>query len=550
MALNLPTKNLLPAEGKAFDELKKAISHNAFHSSQTRPTSSRCMPGTRLDQIERVTNWIKMAGEKKPLFVVLGPAGSGKTSFLNTMALICKENGYYAGSFFFSGTDADRNNDARLISTITYQIAEAIPELRPYVARAIENDPSILNHPLESQAITLLLEPLRQLRRNYPAFSFHPRVVIIDALDECGEFGDQCRVIAMLGEALSDGSFPFVCLLSSRFGPHIEQEISTALTTYIQDQVILGNNSDAESADVRAYLTASVNRIRNEHALGKHIPREWLLEFDLETIVRKSGGQFIYASTVVTYIESPDHDPHERLQYISGISPMKSGEEPFATLDGLYLALMSSVENLDAAIEILGIQLVRSSSQSWTPLVMKHWFDFKAHFRSLDSDLVLAPLASVLKCKDGRITFYHLSFSEFLLDSTRSQKYFVQPMKWQKWMVSRLVPSFYDRASNHVFLYFLSFDTLYLIGVAGPGTDLHQAIDEGLALTNHPDRLPPRGIFNIWPFVTWAFVGQFQFHVSINVRPHIVDILSADFSRKWPIFSSSEGKPSFHFPFS
>jgi len=345
----------------------------------------------------------------------------------------------------------------------------------------------------------------------------------MDALDECIKLEDQCRVIAMLGEALSDISFPFLCLLSSRFNLHIEREIATTLTAHIQDRVILGNDSDAERADIRAYLCSSVNRIRNKHAFGERIPKKWPSKSDLDTIVKNSSGQFIYASTVVRYVESPDNDPHERLRYILGISPPKSGEDPFAALDALYRALMSSVKNLSTAMEILGIELVRSNSQFrvWTPKLMKHFFDFAEHFRSLDSDIVLAPLASLLKFEDGHITFYHLSFAEFLLDSTRSQEYFVEPMRWHKWIVSRLLPLFYNLPYLVFTPSFLS-DTLYLIKEARPGTDLHQTINDGIALvTNHPKYLPSGGDFNIWPFVTFVFTGQLGFHVrSIDVRAH------------------------------
>ena len=38
-----------------------------------------------------------------------------------------------------------------LFNTITYQIAEVIPELRPYVARIIEAEPSILDRSIEEQ---------------------------------------------------------------------------------------------------------------------------------------------------------------------------------------------------------------------------------------------------------------------------------------------------------------------------------------------------------------------------------------------------------------
>ena len=440
-ALPVPPTELTQNEREAFDKLEKSIAPSAYHDSRMRSRSSGCLPGTRRGQIESISNWIEMGGEKKPLFVVMGPAGSGKTSLLNTIAQICKENGHYAAGFFFSGTDADRNNDGRFINTIAYQMAETIPEFRPYVARAIASEPSLLNRSLESQMRALLLEPLRQLWSDYPGFSstIRPLILVVDALDECGKLEDQRRVVAALNKLLS---FPFACLLSSRFNTHIEHEISTTLTVHVHDRAILGKNGNAEKADIRAYLHASIERIREQHAFGKRMPQGWPSESHIETVVQKSGGQFIFAATVIRYMESPDHNPHERLRSILGSSCCK--EDLFAELDALYLVLMSSVKKLPAALEILGIELLRSSSQFWTPQTMKYNFNFNAHFRSLDADVVLAPLTSVLKCEDGNVEFYHLSFAEFLLDSTRSREYFVHPKKWQKWIVSSLVPSFYD----------------------------------------------------------------------------------------------------------
>jgi len=519
-----PRTQLSEAERHAFDKLEKSIAMSAYHDSNERSASSGCLKGTRKDQIEAIMKWIESAREKKPAFLVLGPAGSGKTSLLNNIAENCKSKGYYAAGFFFSGTDSARNTTERLMNTIVYQVAIAIPQLQPHIARTIAGDPTTLSRSLDSKTTALLLDPLRQLqiRSDFPSFSpgSHPFVIVVDALNECGGLEEQRHVIAVLAEVLSHGSFPFVCLLSSHFDRHIEHEIDTTLTALIEDRAVLGDNSDAERADIQAYLRANVDRIRSKHAFGDRIPKEWPLESDLETIVRKSGGQFIYASTVVRYIESPDHNPHERLQHILGICPTKSGDEPFAALDALYRILMSSVKNFPVARQILGIELVRSSSQFWTPYLMKDFFDFKGHFRSLDGDIVLAPLASVLQYKDGCIRFYHLSFVEFLLDPARSREYFVQPTDWQKWMVSRFVPLFYDR---RVTLLSLILDTLHLIKEAKPGTDLHQAIDNGIALiTNHPTLLSG-GAFNIWPFVTCVFVVQLQFFISIDVRPHHVD---------------------------
>jgi len=303
---------------------------------------------------------------------------------------------------------------------------------------------------------------------------------------------------------------------------HIEHELANVLAPQMYRQLSLGTDRKSERVDISVYLRTNINHIRERHPFGKRIPRRWPLESDLETIVKKSGGQFIYASTIIRYIESPKYNPHHRLQHVLGISSSNSGEDPFAELNSLYQALMSSVENVLAAIEILGIHLVKSSSKFWTPTTVRSKFDFKGHFCSLDADIVLAPLASVLKCEDGDIQLYHLSFAEFLLDYTRSGKYFVHPQKWQKWIVSQFVPVLYG--GRYPFAYDITRDVEYLIKEGKPGTDLHKAINDGLALVaNHPKKLPSGGDFNIWPFVTYALFEQMELELFIDVCLHFMD---------------------------
>lgn len=453
----LPTTELSPAESEAFKELKESISVNAYHDSQARSTSSGCLPGTRTEQIENIMRWIGAQHTGK-LLVVLGPAGSGKSSLLWTVAQICKREGSYAAGFFFSGTDSERNTGSRFVNTISYQICESIPELRPHVARAVKAEASILSRSLQSQLDCLLLRPLTQLQSGVPDFSFGPRIIVIDALNECGNEIDQHQVVTTLTDALSHGSFPFRCVLSSRFDQRIESILSCDPTLpLIHTRVKLGLAEAEEMQDIRTYLEEKVNDIRRSHPYGARIPEQWHAESDLRTIVERSGGQFIYAATVIRYIESALHNPYKRLQHILGISTPRSGTNPFAALDDLYRALMSLVppEHRDTALEILGIELVKSSFQCWIPMTLIWRAFFEDHFAKLDVDIVLGPLASVLKYERCRIKFYHLSFAEFLLDSTRSREFFVDPTKWQMWIISHLVPYFYaDKSMLKIWVWF------------------------------------------------------------------------------------------------
>lgn len=382
----------------------------------------------------------------------------------------------------------------------------------------------ILSRPLQVRLDRLLLRPLCQCQSDHPSLSFHPRTIFIDALDACGNANDQSQVIGTLDGALSRASFPFLCVLSSRFDWHIEGVFCYEPLIHIG--MTLGGGGAEEMQDIRSYLDHMVKDIRKRRPCRALLSERWPSKSDLETIVRRSGGQFIYAATVIGYIQSPDYNPQDRLQ---SLVASESGTNAFDALGDFYRVLMASIEDLETAMEILGIELVRSSPQFWMPEAVTHLDLIKDHFVKLDADIVLASLASVLKFEDHHIKFYHLSFSEFLLDPARSREFCVHPTKWQKWSVSRLGKLFYDGESNTILLLACNCltsylgvhlsDVTHLIKEATPGTELHQAINEGLEIVIN--RLPDGGDFNIWPFVTKAFFHTLDCAIYLNVCFHV-----------------------------
>ena len=235
---NLPATELSTSENAAYSEFRERFSEPPEGS----PSSIR-LDGTFKEEIEAIVKWIEVDEVKKPLFIVLGQIGTGQATLLNAISQRSKAGGYYAANYSFSRTDPERNTPDRLVNTLTYQIAEAIPELRPYVARVIEAEPSVLDHSIEEQTQQLLLEPLRQLKADYPGFSVRPHIIIIDALDECGGLNDQIRVITTLARVLEQEHVPFLCLLSCDVNLPITHVMSTTHAALIHDQVILGKTT-------------------------------------------------------------------------------------------------------------------------------------------------------------------------------------------------------------------------------------------------------------------------------------------------------------------
>ena len=70
-------------------------------------------------------------------------------------------------------------------------------------------------------------------------------------------------------------------------------------------------------------------------------PRPWPSKGVIDRLVHKSGGYFIYASTVVKFIDE-DFSPQERLDQVLDSAVPSLDSAPFAELDKLYLQILSS----------------------------------------------------------------------------------------------------------------------------------------------------------------------------------------------------------------
>lgn len=138
--------------------------------------------------------------------------------------------------------------------------------------------------------------------------------------------------------------------------------------------------------------------LRRTHTVGPYLPSGWPPTQEIDRLVAKSSGQFIYAATVVKFISSPRHRPDEQLKIIFGIAEAE-GHTPFAELDALYCHIFSSVEDLPKALEILSCRFLLDTSILNHPWTAENIEKFLC-YRPGDLQLVLIDLHSVLDVPD------------------------------------------------------------------------------------------------------------------------------------------------------
>ncbi|KAJ7899394.1 hypothetical protein B0H13DRAFT_2519169 [Mycena leptocephala] len=330
-----------------------AIAGDAFHNSAERFPQPKCHPETRTEMLENLWNWtrgnysfsndIGLKSENASKITWLyGPAGAGKSAIGQSLCQKLDAEGGLGGAFFFKRGHPSRGNGNKLFPTLAYQLSRCGPELKHAICQVVEDDPSIINYSLPSQLQQLIVEPCRQ------NFHGHTLTIIIDGLDECDDQDIQQEILQSIGSFMHDSSLPLRFLIASRPEPHI-REIFTGPLNNLHCPL----NVNKSFEDVCKYLLDEFARIHREHyATMVRVPKPWPSLDIIHKLVEKSSGYFIYASTIIKFIDDKNFRPTERLAVITGMAESRFGV-PFAALDQLYTQILSELPARPELLKIL-----------------------------------------------------------------------------------------------------------------------------------------------------------------------------------------------------
>ena len=404
--------------------LRANAAPGAFHNSAERCDQPKCHPHTRVAVINEIMT-LANDEEKNAFFMWLyGPAGSGKTAITDSIAELCHDEGKLAASFFFSRGADGRRDATHFVSSIACQLAMAIPEMQEWVSAAVDRDPMIFSRSLSTQMQALIVKPLNEAAEAggsvQSVLLSRPRFIIIDGLDECGDPKSQTDILQVLLNAVQQLSIPLFFFIASRPEYHIRDMFNRDQFNSVTNRIILDDKYDPD-ADIERYLRSAFDDIKCQHPLSVHLPEVWPTDEEIMRIVQKSSGHFIYATTVVRFVESYRHRPTERLKIISGLLPPKH-DLPFVELDALFTHILSAVADIDLVLEVLSLLL--------TVLGMATSFHME-ELLSCDQGeirMLLIDLHSIIRVPESdteEIRILHASFRDYLLDRSRSGPFFI-----------------------------------------------------------------------------------------------------------------------------
>ena len=317
--------------------LQKRTVPGALHNSDERYDPPKCHERTREAVLQEIMDWIEDLDRQTRFLWLHGPAGAGKSAIEQTIAELCDKMNFLAASFFFSRSIGGRNEKTFLITTIVNQLIVSIPEIREHVGNALYNNPSLPTRSLEGQMDVLIVKTLEAAASSSTSgadfMNLRPKVIILDGLDECGDPESQRYILKVLLNSVSNHSIPFSFILASRPEQHIREAFDGELLSSLTTRLVLDDKYHPDD-DIRVFLQCKLRDIKDRHPSRVHLPASWPSDEDVERLVQKSSGQFIYASTVVKFINSHSHWPPDRLNIIFGLSP-RGKTTPFAEMDSL-----------------------------------------------------------------------------------------------------------------------------------------------------------------------------------------------------------------------
>lgn len=368
--------------------------------------------------MQKISDWIKNS-DGRPLFLLSGRVGAGKSALAQSTAELCAQEGKLAASFFFSRDHADRSSTSRVFPTIAYQLALSLPSIQGPFEKAMRKHPAILTKSPRDQLRTLIVNSLRSLgKRNVP-----PMIIVVDALDECRDESSVEEMISLIADVLGKAQVPLQFFFTTRPVPHILEKFQDFNVAAMTCSSAL-EDFDPHS-NVRIFLRHGFTQIYNKRQqLMSNVPQPWPLEEDLERLVVHSSGLFTYASTLLSFIDDKASEgPSERLNAILAVERSENTLE-FASLDRLYKQIFSLCSYSDLTRSVVGTIVLLLD-----PLAPED-VEQLLGLKSGDGWLALQGLhfVFILPSEHGKpVRIFHASLHDFLTDITRSGKYFIDP---------------------------------------------------------------------------------------------------------------------------
>ncbi|EIN12268.1 hypothetical protein PUNSTDRAFT_27767, partial [Punctularia strigosozonata HHB-11173 SS5] len=162
----------------------------------------RCIPGTRQTILQIIADWINDPLDARRVFLLYGPAGSGKSAIAHTIAAMFYDMLRLGSSYCFDRSNSELTRAIPVFATIARDLSEREPQIRIQLSRVIARDSALAtSNDLREQFRRFIVEPASQLAISGPI------VIVIDALDECDSYA-RSSLLSILQSQEAEDALP------------------------------------------------------------------------------------------------------------------------------------------------------------------------------------------------------------------------------------------------------------------------------------------------------------------------------------------------------
>ncbi|KAI5121548.1 hypothetical protein M0805_002606 [Coniferiporia weirii] len=376
----------------------------------------RCLEGTRVAVLKRVEEWARSESE---IFWLHGVAGSGKSAIANSVAHMFRQEMRLSGCFFCKRDDTECRDPKRVFPTLAYHLSKWHKGYRSAVLSVVrgENEPK-LTQSLQWQFDLLFKEPLTSLEDMPPG----PLVVVLDALDECGDSASFRSALAKFLRELARVTPQLKVFVTSRPQPEFDEVFNRDAVSCHTFNISTEVDDVQLQKDMSGYIKLCAEGIQ-----GLSLTDEQIL-----ALTAKASGLFIWTSTVFNFL-GKQFDKNTAIANILSSASVGSQE---AELDQIYKTVIKnasggSEENAQIIQNVLGLVACTAKNRPLSEDALVHFLSTeKKGFSLVVLKGVIDNLQAVLY-RDGlkgqAICARHPSFLDFISDHKRSKEYQTEP---------------------------------------------------------------------------------------------------------------------------
>ncbi|KAF2858629.1 tricorn protease domain 2-containing protein [Piedraia hortae CBS 480.64] len=408
---------LQAAAGAAYDSINY---RNADDIGELR----LCLDGTRVQIRQKILDWATTVNDQR-VFWLSGKAGTGKSTIALTVADELAKQGYLVGSFFFKRGHGELGRACILFPTIARQMADFVPSISHEIAAASKDSPPVNVRPLTTQFDTLIKGPLSGYRTGSATYI---RAIVIDALDECEDWGAIGHAMTLWPSLRAQSSMNLRVFLTSRSGNKVGDALGEMGRKDLQHERLEHWQSSTIEDDLRLFCHDELRRLREQsrkESSYDELEDDWPGESVVDKLVDISKPLFIAASTI---FQEVSNDPRRQLrEWVDRLN--FTGSEG---LNCIYSGILEQASRADPKWLGHFKRTIEPIAVLRAPLSIPALTDLLGEGDNMVVPNALKPLSSVIdfpsekEVKSGSratVRIYHESFRDFLVDPNLKDKF-------------------------------------------------------------------------------------------------------------------------------